>query len=60
MTIGVINARTVPVYPGIAMFTKIANSMAKISRNGRLIDLNTKKMIRKTSPIETQLTTLKS
>ena len=42
------------------MFTKIANSITATSMNGSDTDLSTNAMIRKTSPIETVLTTWKS
>ena len=58
ITMDAINGSTVPVYAGIPILIKIANSMTATRIIGREMDLNTKAIIRKIAPIETMLTLL--
>ena len=57
---GTRNGSSTPVNPQIPKLMYMANSITSISINGSDIELNTKKIIRNTSPMEIQLTTWKS
>ena len=60
MQTGTINGSSSPVKPEIPILTYIANSIAITSMNGNDIDFSTTRIIRNTSPIDIQFTTLKS
>ena len=52
--------KTVPVYAGMPILIKIANSMIATSKIGSTTDRSTSAMIRNTKPMDTALTTAKS
>ena len=60
ITIDAINGITVPVYAGMPILIKMANSMTDTRIIGNEIDLNTNAMIMKIAPMEIILTFLKS